>query len=126
MNTWFVVMTALLISAGDRITGHWGTEPLGPKVAAAPFEPAPVVKNLFLRPNAFHQGHGMPGVFVTKLDRDIKRGMIAAEFDSVLHHWATQFLNYYVLAKLLWDPSQDAEAIVRWRRTSAAIRARWR
>lgn len=77
---------------------------------------AAVAKNLFLRPNAFHQGHGMPGVFVTKLDRDIKRcyqaGMIAADFDSVLHHWATQGLNYYVLAKLLWDPSQDVEAIV--------------
>jgi hypothetical protein len=58
----------------------------------------------------------MPGVFVTKLDRDIKRcyqtGMIAADFDSVIHHWAAQGLNYYVLAKLLWDPSQDAEAIV--------------
>jgi hypothetical protein len=77
---------------------------------------AVVAKTLFLRPNAFHQGHGMPGVFVTKLDRDIKRcyqtGMIAADFDSVLHHWATQGLNYYVLAKLLWDPSQDAEALV--------------
>lgn len=77
---------------------------------------AGAAKNLFLRPNAFHQGHGMPGVFVKKLDRDIKRcyqtGMIAADFDSVLHHWATQGLNYYVLAKLLWDPSQDAESIV--------------
>jgi len=77
---------------------------------------AGMAKNLFLRPNAFHAGHGMPGLFVTKLDRDIKRcyqtGMIAADFDSVLHHWATQGLNYYVLAKLLWDPSQDAEAIV--------------
>lgn len=77
---------------------------------------AGVTKNLFLRPNAFHQGHAMPGVFVTKLDRDIKRcyqtGMIAADFDSVLHHWATQGLNYYVLAKLLWDPSQEVETIV--------------
>lgn len=77
---------------------------------------AGVAKNLFLRPNAFHQGHGMPGVFVTKLDHDIKRcyqtGMIVADFDSVLHHWATQGLNYYVLARLLWDPSQHAEAIV--------------
>ena len=77
---------------------------------------AAAANNLFLRPNAFHQGHGMPGVFVTKLDRDIKHcfqtGMIAADFDSVLHHWATQGLNYYVLAKLLWDPSQDAEGIV--------------
>ena len=77
---------------------------------------AGVARNLFLRPNAFHAGHGMPGVFVKKLDHDIKRcyqtGMIAADFDSIIHNWAAQGLNYYVLAKLLWDPSQDAEALV--------------
>jgi hypothetical protein len=77
---------------------------------------AGAARNLFLRPNAFHQGHAMPGVFVTKLDRDLKRcfqtGMIATDFDAVIHHWGTQGLNYYVLAKLLWDPSQPAEAIV--------------
>lgn len=71
---------------------------------------------LFLRPNAFHLGHGFPGVFVHKLDRDIKHfyrtGMIGADYDAIVHHWSTQGLNYYVLAKLLWDPSQDVEALV--------------
>lgn len=71
---------------------------------------------LFLRPNAFHLGHGFPGVFVHKLDRDIKHfyrtGMIGVDYDSIVHHWSTQGLNYYVLAKLLWDPSQDVDALV--------------
>jgi len=77
---------------------------------------ASVARNLYLRPNAFHIGHAMPAVFVKKIDQDIKRcyqtGMIGADWDSVIHHWSTQGLNYYVLARLLWDPSQDAEAIV--------------
>jgi hypothetical protein len=95
--------------------GYWDDEQLEPDRRRWE-QWAGAAKNLFLRPNAFHQGHGMPGVFVTKLDRDIKRcyqtGMVAADFDSVLHHWATQGLNYYVLAKLLWDPSQDVGTIV--------------
>lgn len=72
--------------------------------------------NLFLRPNLLHGGHGFPAVYVTKLGQDLKHcyetGMLAADFDSVMHHWATHGLNYYVLAKLLWDPSQDAGEIV--------------
>jgi hypothetical protein len=38
--------------------------------------------------------------------------MMAADFDSVVHHWAGQGLNYYVLARLLWNPSADVEVIV--------------
>ncbi|AHF94299.1 hypothetical protein OPIT5_10905 [Opitutaceae bacterium TAV5] len=77
---------------------------------------AGVTDRLFLRPNLFHAGQGFPAIYVRKLDRDIKRcfetGMVGADFDAVVHHWATQGLNYYVLARLLWDPSQDAMALV--------------
>ena len=72
-------------------------------------------QNLFLRPNLLHSGQGLPAAFPRKLSRDIKHcfetGMIAADFDSVMHHWATHGLNYYVLAKLLWDPSADPDAV---------------
>ena len=71
---------------------------------------------LILRPNTLHQGHAMPAVFVKGLSHDLKHGletgMIGADYDSIVHHWATQGLNYYVLAKLLWDPSLDVDAIV--------------
>ena len=75
-------------------------------------------QQMFLRPNALlHGRHGLPAVFVAKLDEDIKHtyqtGMIGADFDSILHFWATQGINHYVLARLLWDPSRDADAIVR-------------
>jgi hypothetical protein len=29
-----------------------------------------------------------------------------------MHHWATQGLNYYVLAKLHWDPDVDVDVII--------------
>lgn len=71
---------------------------------------------LFVRPNALHGGYGFPAVYVHKLDEDIKHmyqtGMIAGNFDAVLHNWASHGLNYYVLAKLLWDPSQNVDDIV--------------
>lgn len=77
---------------------------------------AKTASSLFLRPNALHLGHGFPGVFVRRMDRDIKHcyetGMIGADFDSVVHHWSTQGLNYYVLAKLLWNPALDVDALV--------------
>ncbi|NLZ62830.1 MAG: DUF4838 domain-containing protein [Lentisphaerae bacterium] len=77
---------------------------------------AGLAKELSLRPNLLLQGHGMPCVYVRKLDRDIKHcwqtGMISTDFDSLIHHWATSGLNYYVLAQLMWDPAQELEDIV--------------
>ena len=72
---------------------------------------------LMLRPNAFVRGHSFNLVYPHKLAEDIKHayrtGMMAADFDSLMHNWAGQGLNYYVLAKLLWDPSQDVDAIIK-------------
>ncbi len=75
------------------------------------------VNELVIRPNAFHAGHGFPVVWVHKMAADMKHcyqtGMIGADWDSVIHHWATVGLNYYVLARLLWDPSQNVDKIVK-------------
>src|ERR1041385_8620758 len=38
--------------------------------------------------------------------------MMGTDFDSCCHHWATQGLNYYVVARLHWNPEQDVDAIV--------------
>lgn len=77
---------------------------------------AGISREMRWRPNLLLDGHGMPAVYVKKLARDLRHcrqtGMIAADFDSLIHHWATQGLNYYVLARLLWDPAQDAEDVV--------------
>lgn len=72
---------------------------------------------MFLRPNALHRGNGLPAVYTYKLSQDIKHcyetGMTIADFDSLIGNWSTQGLNYYVLAKLLWDPSLDVDTIVK-------------
>jgi hypothetical protein len=76
-----------------------------------------VAKEIQLRPNALLGAYGIPAVFTTKMADDIKHayqtGMIGADFDSLTHDWAGRGLNYYVLAKLLWDPSQDVEALIK-------------
>lgn len=72
---------------------------------------------LFLRPNFLHAGAGLPSVYVRRMDADIKHcyrtGMVAGDFDSLIGNWSTQGLNYYVLARLLWDPSLDVEEVVK-------------
>lgn len=71
---------------------------------------------LLLRPNALLGAYGIPAVFAHKLGDDVKHayqtGMIGTDFDALTHDWASRGLNYYVLAKLLWDPSQSVDALI--------------
>jgi hypothetical protein len=73
-------------------------------------------KQLFLRPNLLMAGMGFPTVYVHRLAEDLKfcaeNGMLFTDFDCCYQHWATDGLNYYVLAKLLSDPGADVDAIV--------------
>jgi len=73
--------------------------------------------HLMLRPNALGDGLGFPVLYPHRLGEDIRHcyqtGMMGGDFDSVQHNWAGQGLNYYVLAKLLWDPSQDIDALIK-------------
>lgn len=76
-----------------------------------------ISSSLFLRPNLLHGGASLPAVYVNRLGEDIRHcyqtGMVVADFDSLTGNWATQGLNYYILAKLLWDPSTDVDAAVK-------------
>jgi len=71
---------------------------------------------IFLRPNTFHVGESLPAVYVHRMAADVRHcfetGMTAADFDSILGNWSTQGLNYYVLAKLLWNPFADVDEVV--------------
>jgi hypothetical protein len=77
---------------------------------------AKAASHLFLRPNLLHDGCGYPVIYARRLGEDLRHcgetGMMAADFDSLTHHWAGQGLNYYVLSRLLWNPSADVEAII--------------
>ncbi|MFC1718399.1 DUF4838 domain-containing protein, partial [Candidatus Poribacteria bacterium] len=73
-------------------------------------------RQLFLRPNLLTAGMGFPTVYVHRLAEDLRfcaeNGMLFTDFDCCYQHWATNGLNYYVLARLLWDPSAGVDAIV--------------
>jgi Domain of unknown function (DUF4838) len=73
---------------------------------------------IWYRPNSLLWGRheGTLGVYVHKLAQDFRHiahdKCIGTDFDSCMHHWATQGLNYYVLAKLHWNPDLDVDAVI--------------
>jgi hypothetical protein len=73
-------------------------------------------KHVFVRPNAFYLGKGMPTLYPHRLAADlkyyVKAGLTLTDYDGCLQCWATQGLNYYVLAKLLWNPNLNVDSII--------------
>jgi hypothetical protein len=75
-------------------------------------------KRIYFRPNLMLLGRrdGLPLLYVHKFGQDFRylasHGMMGTDFDACCHHWATQGLNYYVVARLHWDPQQNAGAVV--------------
>lgn len=75
-----------------------------------------LAKQLILRPNLLWGPVGLPVNYVHKLGDDLRfladHGMRATDFDGGIGNWGTQGLNYYLLARLLWDPYQEVDPIV--------------
>lgn len=75
-----------------------------------------VTKHMFLRPNTLYHSYGFPLVFTHRMAADLRHcfdtGMMGVDYDSLIHHWGGNGLNYYVLGKLLWNPHADVDAIV--------------
>ncbi len=73
-------------------------------------------QRLFWRPNVLHTGGGLPFFYGRRLAADLRHyyqsGMVGVDFDSLIGDWATQGLNYYLLAKVIWDPSIDVEEVI--------------
>lgn len=75
-------------------------------------------KHIYFRPNLMLLGRrdGMPYVYVHKFGDDFRylagHGMLGTDFDACVHHWATQGLNYYVVARLHWNPEQKVDDLV--------------
>jgi hypothetical protein len=75
-------------------------------------------KRIYFRPNLMLAGRrdGMPLLYVHKFGKDFRyladHSMMGTDFDSCCHNWATQGLNYYVVARLHWKPDQDVDAII--------------
>lgn len=78
-----------------------------------------VTTNLFFRPNLFwYSGgaFGMPGVSLRNTLEDFRflaehhcRGLV---IDTTPQHWAAQGPQYYLMARMAWDPYLDGEAVM--------------
>jgi hypothetical protein len=73
---------------------------------------------IYFRPN-FLNGARREGtllVFAHKMAEDLgylaQNGLVGTDFDSCLHNWSTHGLNYYLLAKLLWNPESDVDLLI--------------
>jgi hypothetical protein len=76
-----------------------------------------LTRHLFLRPNLLLQPLSLPLIYVHKLAEDIRfmadHGMWGATYGGGEEgNWGTQGLDYYVLAKLLWDPHRDVDLVI--------------
>ena len=75
-------------------------------------------KHFFWRPNLMGEGRrtGFPLLYVHRVAEDFKHvvagGAMGTDFDGICQHWATQGLNYYVVARLNWDTSQNVDEII--------------
>lgn len=73
-------------------------------------------EQLFLRPNSLRALYNFPTVYVHRLADDMRffadNGMLFTDFDCLENFWSTNGLNYYVVAKLLWDPYADVDEII--------------
>ena len=72
--------------------------------------------DLFLRPNWWHQGADAPYLTYEKTAKFLKFGfnnrMLGLDMDSVLGYWATQGINYYLVARLMTQPELTTEEIL--------------
>ena len=76
------------------------------------------VERVYVRPNVLLAGRrqGTPVIYVHKMADDfrfmINHSLVGTDFDSCCHNWATQGLNYYVCAKLHWNPQLDVDVLI--------------
>ena len=79
---------------------------------------AKMTKHIYFRSNCMLAGRrtGMPLLYPHRFAEDFRHfvatGMMGTDLDSCTHNWATQGLNYYVVARLHADPNQDVDAII--------------
>ncbi|MGH8021421.1 MAG: DUF4838 domain-containing protein [Opitutaceae bacterium] len=75
-----------------------------------------ICSQMFWRPNFMKEGCGFPLVWATKIGEDLETlvstGLVAVDMPNIHHHWGTQGLNYYMLARIMWDHTLDPSAVI--------------
>ena len=102
-----------------RFVDIWYLDDAEHKVGRARWDAwAEKASRLYFRSNLLlaARRYGTPVVYVHKLAKDFQylahHSMIGTDLDSCTHHWATQGLNYYVAARLHWNPDLNVDAVI--------------
>ncbi|HRU06144.1 MAG TPA: DUF4838 domain-containing protein [Candidatus Brocadiia bacterium] len=99
----FGVAAWLCDETRDASRAWWQSRPHGAESA------------LLLCPSA-SLGGGAPLVYTRRIEEDLRlacrAGAAAADLAGLAGHWASEGLNYYVAARLMWNPDADAQVIV--------------
>jgi hypothetical protein len=75
-------------------------------------------KRIYWRPNILLAGrrdgklHVMAHRLADTMGFMADRGMLATDFDSIIHYWAVHGLNYYAAARLTWNPHLTADDVL--------------
>jgi hypothetical protein len=77
---------------------------------------AKLPNKIFVRPNVLYAGRGFPLNYSRKLMSDLrlfyKKKSLGLDYDSLIGHWGTNGLNYYILLRGSWNPEVDYESIL--------------
>ncbi len=78
---------------------------------------ASIASQIFWRPNLlWFRNEGSASVFIHRAAEDLRyflgNRMIGTDQDCCMHHWATQGLNYYIFAKLHWNPALHVDKLI--------------
>jgi hypothetical protein len=75
-----------------------------------------ICSQMFWRPNFMKEGEGFPLVWATRMGNDLKylisTGLVSVDMPNNHHHWGTQGLNYYMLARLMWDHTLEPAEVI--------------
>lgn len=70
------------------------------------------------RPNVLLAGRrdgklrSMVGQLATDMRKFADAGIVQTDFDAIIHNWAVHGVSYYAAARLTWNPSLSAQAII--------------
>lgn len=107
------------------VVGYVGHFPLaGDKVTKEEKEAwqawAGKASGMVFRPNLFHYSGGWLGLPTVSMQRTItdfrflaESKCVGLEVDTLPHSWATQGVQFYLMAQLAYDPMQDGNAVLK-------------
>jgi hypothetical protein len=72
--------------------------------------------NLIYRPNLHYAGASLPLVYARRLARELSHfhanGLMGCDYDQLPADWGSQGINHFVLARLLFEPGLDPDALM--------------